>query len=194
MNGALEKGIIDNKLKEYLIVKKTVTPVLYLLPKIHKLLVDPPCRPIVSGRDSIFNHASIFLDKVLRYFATGASSFVRDTDDFLLKLQQVRLTSNIIFASFDVVSLYTSIDIMEGVQAVHKVLTRTSYTSEGKEFLIELLMMILTCNYLSFNDSFYLQCRGTAMGAHLCQYIFGNHGAGPVFPTTLDMSYGGGGT
>lgn len=34
-------------------------------------------------------------------------------------------------------------------------------------FLLELLTLILTCNYFSFNGKFYLQCRGTVMGANV---------------------------
>lgn len=34
---AISKGIVDSKLRELLIVKNPVTPILYLLPKIHSL-------------------------------------------------------------------------------------------------------------------------------------------------------------
>lgn len=38
-----QEGLIDSKLKEYLVVKKNPkTPELYLIPKIHKSLTDPP--------------------------------------------------------------------------------------------------------------------------------------------------------
>lgn len=46
-----QEGIIDQKLKEFLLVKHPVIPMLYLLPKIHKSLNKPPGCPIVSGRE-----------------------------------------------------------------------------------------------------------------------------------------------
>lgn len=79
---AVETGLIDKKLSDFLIVKNPITPALYLLPKIHKTLDKPPGRPIVSGRGSIFNHISIFLDKILRIHATSAKSFIRDCGFF----------------------------------------------------------------------------------------------------------------
>lgn len=69
-------------------------------------------------------------------------------------------------ASFDVVSLYTfSHD--GGVQAVSKALMSADLSNEGKEFLISLLLLVLTLNYFVFEDRFYLQMRGTAMGANM---------------------------
>ncbi|XP_040296015.1 uncharacterized protein LOC121007839 [Bufo bufo] len=52
---ALSAGIIDGGLSDFLEVAHPVTPVIYVLPKIHKTLIDPPGRPIVSGSDSIFS-------------------------------------------------------------------------------------------------------------------------------------------
>lgn len=44
---AFENDIIDARLRQYLILKNPVTPILYLLPKIHKSLSEPPGRPII---------------------------------------------------------------------------------------------------------------------------------------------------
>lgn len=68
----------------------------------------------------MFNRASVFLDRALRHFATEVPPFIQDTNDFSQKLKDVRIPSHTILASFDVVSVYTSIDIMEGVEAVKK--------------------------------------------------------------------------
>lgn len=43
--------LIDSSLKDFLIIKYTKVPALYLLPKIHKSLINSPGRPIVSGKD-----------------------------------------------------------------------------------------------------------------------------------------------
>lgn len=51
---AYEDGVIDDKLKDFLMVKNLITPVLYLLPKIHKTLMNPPGRPFVSQVEGSF--------------------------------------------------------------------------------------------------------------------------------------------
>lgn len=56
---------------------------------------------------------------------------------------------------------------MEGIQPVKKALTKTDFSVEGKDFLVELLFWILTCNYLMSGNNFYLQCHGTAMGSNM---------------------------
>lgn len=75
----------------------------------------------MSGRDSFFIHASIFLDRLLRHFATDALSF-------LTKLGEVRVPSNVLLVSFDAVSLYTPIDIMEGVPTAQGALYKTAFS------------------------------------------------------------------
>lgn len=172
--------LIDDKLRTFLIVLNPITPVLYLLPKIHKTLVDPPGRPIVSGRGSLFNHVSIFLDKILCEFVTQAPSYIRDTNDFLKRLKSVQVPTNMVLASFDITSLYTSTDITEGIEAIRRTLMSTQYTERGRAFIIELLYFVLTRNYFKFEEGFYLQRRGTAMGANVAP-SFAN-----IFVTTLE--------
>lgn len=47
-------------------------------------------------------------------------------------------------ASFDIVSLYTSISHNGGMQAVKKALANMEYTNNGKEFVLSLLWLVLT--------------------------------------------------
>lgn len=76
----------------------------------------------MSGRESIYSQASIFLDHVLRRFAIKTSSYIRNTNDFLEKRKTVELPTNVILASFDVIIVYMSIDVQEGSDAVRHVL------------------------------------------------------------------------
>ncbi|KAJ7320480.1 hypothetical protein JRQ81_019991 [Phrynocephalus forsythii] len=59
-----------------------------LLPKIHKQ--GNPGRPIVSSITTITVGVSGYLDNVLKPYATKAPSYVRDTTDFLRKLQSIQ--------------------------------------------------------------------------------------------------------
>ncbi|XP_068135642.1 uncharacterized protein [Hyperolius riggenbachi] len=60
---ANEVGIITNQLYNFLLSPFPLTPLFYILPKIHKTLVDPPGRPIVAGTNSVFQPLAILLDQ-----------------------------------------------------------------------------------------------------------------------------------
>ncbi|XP_073442412.1 uncharacterized protein [Dendrobates tinctorius] len=53
LEDAFQQGFISKEIKEGLIPASPRTPCLYLLPKVHKDLVSPPGRPIVSGNGSL---------------------------------------------------------------------------------------------------------------------------------------------
>lgn len=69
--------------------------------------------------------------------------------------------------SFDVISLYTSIEHEFGIGCVGRALNNTLFSDQSKEFLIGLLEIILTCNYFRFEGEFFIQQKGTAMGSNV---------------------------
>lgn len=162
LDGAIEKNIIGTNLAQYLKVDQPRTPLLYLLPKIHKSLHKPSGRPIVS-----YNNISIFLDRILREFVLTSKSYIQDTTDFINKISELLIPDDALLVSFDVTSLYTSIDHNRGLEAVKRALTKSEWSLEARDLILELLKINLTCNYFTFNDKFYLQVRGTAMGANV---------------------------
>ncbi|CAJ0933349.1 unnamed protein product, partial [Ranitomeya imitator] len=117
---ALDSCVIDKDLYEFLFEENPRTPVLYIFPKIPKTLINPPGRPIVSGVGSIFNKMGIFFDRIFNPMVRECKSYIRDTTDFLRKLEALQFEGDVILASFDVVSLYTSIDHEQGLKAVGK--------------------------------------------------------------------------
>ncbi|XP_075684577.1 uncharacterized protein LOC142652784 [Rhinoderma darwinii] len=167
LSEAYHAGIIDRDLLEFMTVRHPVVPVLYCLPKIHKSMVHPPGRSIISGCGSIFSPIAIFLDKILRNFAINAKSYIQDTTDFLTKLDEVQLEGDCILVSFDVCSLYTSINHTRGLRTVSEALQQSNYTHECINLLMCLLEIVLTENYFLYGDYFYAQKRGTAMGSNV---------------------------
>jgi hypothetical protein len=68
--------------------------------------------------------------------------------------------------SFDIVSMYINIPIMEVKNIIKVVLDRDHYTKyEDKKELLNRINTILEQNYVIFNDHFYKQNEGLAMGA-----------------------------
>ncbi|CAJ0954326.1 unnamed protein product [Ranitomeya imitator] len=167
IDDSLNNGLIDQKLSEFLFVNSPITPVLYTLPKIHKDLLNPPGRPIVSGRGSMCNKVSIFLDKILRVFSTSAGSYIRDTNDFLEKLNTISVCASTFLVSFDVVSLYTSIEHERGLDAVCVALSGSDVSPDCAQLVLRLLEFILRRNFFLFGDDYYQQLRGTAMGSNV---------------------------
>ncbi|CAJ0944644.1 unnamed protein product [Ranitomeya imitator] len=84
-----DKGMIDVKLSEYLMNTQPMTPVFYILPKVHKDLMNPPGRPIVASTNSLLSPLAITLDRILTPLLHNISSYLKDTTDFLSKLHAI---------------------------------------------------------------------------------------------------------
>uniref|UniRef100_A0A452HSB8 Reverse transcriptase domain-containing protein n=1 Tax=Gopherus agassizii TaxID=38772 RepID=A0A452HSB8_9SAUR len=127
----------------------------YLLPKIHK--PGNPGRPIISGIGTLTEGLSGYMDSLLRPYATSTPSYLRDTTDFLRKLQCIGdLPENTILATMDVEALYTNIPHTDGIQAVRN----TIPDDATAQLAAELCAFILTHNYFKFDDNIYLQISG----------------------------------
>ncbi|CAM4539213.1 unnamed protein product [Lepidochelys kempii] len=136
--------------------------IFYLLPKIHK--PGNPGRPIISGIGTLTAGLSGYVDSLLRPYATSTPSYLRDTTDFLRKLQSIGdLPENTILATMDVEALYTNIPHKDGPEAV-----RNSIPDNVTANLVaELCDFVLNHNYFTFGDNVYLQISGTAMGTRM---------------------------
>ncbi|CAJ0933296.1 unnamed protein product [Ranitomeya imitator] len=163
------KGIIDTKLGEFLIKQYPVIPVFYTLPKIHKHPSKPPGRPIVASTESLLSPLAITLEKILSPLVPKIKSYLKDTTDFLISLKNVRkLPSNCLLVTMDVNSLYTSIRHSDGIESVMSFLSRhTTFSDLQLKFCKDLLTMVLTRNFFIFEDQFFIQKRGTAMGSNM---------------------------
>ena len=141
----------------------------YILPKIHKH--GNPGRPIVSSNGHPTERISQFVDYYLKPLVHKTASFIKDTTHFLNgKLDQLGpLPSNAILVTLDVSSLYTNIPHNEGIDACrHYLNTRDQSTSTVRtETPCDLIRMILTMNSFEFNNTFYMQTHGTAMGTRM---------------------------
>ena len=101
--------------------------------------------------------------------------------DSLYILQAIeieRFPTDYLLVTFEVESLYPDIPTQEGILALRDMLlhnTSILFSPEDVEFLVSVAELVLKWNFLEFNDSFYQQIRGTAMGnnfAVVYDYIF----------------------
>ena len=114
---------LEQEIAKLLKPVKSRTPIFYMLPKIHK--VNNPGRPVVSSVTSHTEKLSAYVDEFLRPLARKLQSYIRDTSDFITQLRVLgQLPARCYLATLDVSSLYTNVDIDEGLTIVERKQTR----------------------------------------------------------------------
>ncbi|XP_058865981.1 uncharacterized protein LOC131708063 [Acipenser ruthenus] len=164
--------IITRKQAHYL--KGADTPrarIFYMLPKIHKSPETwtiphtiPPGRPIVSDCNSESYRIAEYIDHFLNPLSTKHTSYLKDTYDFIDKIKTLKLPETAFLFTIDIDSLYTNIETNTGIAAIRKCLNLNPDPTRPDEELIKLLEISLTKNDFEFDNQFYLQTKGTAMG------------------------------
>lgn len=141
----------------------------YMLPKIHKPQEKwnnntPPGRPIVSDCSSESYGVAEYIDSFLTPLSNRHPSYLKDTTDFINKLDQTIINEECKLFTMDVGSLYTNIETPLGLKAVKKWFQKYPDPNRPEEELLKLLEISLTKNDFIFDDKVYLQVKGTAMG------------------------------
>ena len=168
------KHTCKDKLPESLMKELTPTnsrtPVFYGLPKNHK--ADVPLRPIVSTCGGPTEKTSWLLERILNQLLDKIPAHLRNTEEYLKRLKDKypdhQLPPNAIVFSIDVVNLYGSIPLTEGVSAVDEMLKE--YKDEidlcglSTDDVTSLLTHCLENNTFRFDDDHYKQQVGIAMG------------------------------
>ena len=160
-----DRGDIDEKTLEYLMVNNPRLGRFYLLPKIHKRLNSVPGRPVISNCGFFTENISEFLDFHLQPLAKKVKSYIKDTNHFLQKIHNLgELPEDAILCTVDVVGLYPSIPHEEGLEALREALERQEDKAISTDSLTELAHLVLKKNFFELNGDFYQQLRGTAIG------------------------------
>lgn len=166
------KKFINAKQKKYLIGKDPPRPRrFYTLPKIHKNPKEwkkpfqiPPGRPIVSDCDSESYYTAEYLDFFLNPLSITHPSYIKDTYDFIDKIRKLIIPKEALLFTMDVNSLYTNIEIKEGIKTIEEKLAQNPDGKRPDKELLQLLEINLTRNDFEYNGELYLQIKGTAMG------------------------------
>ena len=164
-----QEGHIDKPTAEYLLPPPMVrTQEMYFLKKIHK---NPPsARPIVSGCSGPTERISVYLDHWLQPLAKSLPSYIKDTKEFIKYIESTKLPKDCILCTLDVSSLYTNIPTEDGIHATLQAIENWEDKDPScppTSWLKKLLELILYKNVFRFNDNFYIQKQGTAMGTRM---------------------------
>ena len=99
-------------------------------------------------------------------------TFVQSSREVVQRLETIKPPEYYQLIEADVDNLYPSINIDDGLQALHAFLTNL-YTipDDNITFIVKLTKWVLTNNYLEFGGLYYRQISGTAMGTP-CAVVF----------------------
>lgn len=164
INELYNNSIISNRISESLKIKHPISPKIYGLPKLHKTGI--PLRPIVSTIDSPAYNISKFCCNILKQLTVNSEYNVKNSYEFKKHIDNIILNDNDILVSFDVVSLFTNIP----VNIAKEIIIEQWPDIENKtdidlEYFLKLFdIAIVHNNYFQFNDKFYKQKNGLAMG------------------------------
>ena len=117
----LDGHISEKEMKYFMYKHKNVTILgkLYLLPKIQKRLCHVPRRPVILNCGTPTEKISEFLDHDLLLIIQERWSYIKDTKDFLKKVQNMgKIPQNSILVTADVAGFYPSIPHNAGLKAL----------------------------------------------------------------------------
>ena len=99
-------------------------------------------------------------------------TYIKDTSDFIRKIEEIKVQKNALIITLDYESMYTNIVHEEAVEAVRKTLANNSSKHvivngarrPSIDSFCKLIELAVKCNNFKFNGENYYQCRGVAMG------------------------------
>ena len=142
---------------------------MYGFPKVHK--VGIPLRPIVSAIGSPTYQLAKELCRILSPIVGKSNSYIRNSSRFVEKISEIQLQELDRLVSFDVKNLFTMVPIDDSLRIIHDRLIVDDTLDERTTFTIdeicELTNLCLRSTFFRFNDCYYEQKDGTAMGSPL---------------------------
>ena len=162
--------LIDLSLKRKLQVSNPSLPKLYALPKIHK--PDKSMRPIVSAVGSPTYNLAKWLSREFENLPDHEPSFsVKNNIEFINKIKDITLHEGEILVSFDVSSLFPSVPIPHTLGYLKELLNANGLDNKTVIEYIELTSLCMKQNCFQFNNNFFEQREGTAMGNPLSPFL-----------------------
>ena len=142
-------------------------------PKIHK--PDIPLKPTVSSCGSVTYGVAKELAKLFKPLVGKFPHHINSTHDFVEQVKQLTLLAEDCFSSYDVSALFTSVP-MDPALWVIKDLLEKDPTLKDRTVLtvndsIQLLKFCLKNTHFSFQDPFYEQVEGAAMGSPISPIV-----------------------
>ena len=161
-----QQHIISRATAKSLTPSGSCIPKLYGLPKTHKEGV--PLRPILSMVNTPTHRLAQWLAQLLQPVRDAVSVFnVQDSFDFVNCVRSIDI-SNSFLCSFDAVSLFTNVPLEETISYINTICDHFCIQLPiNFDFLRSLILLCTQNIQFSFNQNFYFQKDGVAMGSPL---------------------------
>ena len=134
-----------------------------ILPKLHKNKFG--IRPIINCKNHPTSRLCKLIELILSPFVKKFDSYIQDSQNLLQKVDTLQLPPDCILLSSDFESLYTNIDLnialINITEFAKDKLDKDHINTKGFHDILEL---ILFNNVFSFENKYYIQIRGIAMG------------------------------
>ena len=164
-NGNLNKNAAT-KLKTH----NALPPKIYGLPKLHK--INHPLRPIVSCIQSPFYNIAKYLTDILKNIVNKTETYTKDSWTFKTFINQITIPDNYTLISLDVISLYTNTPIDLAIEIItNKWTDIQQHTTLNLQQFTHAVKLTLNSTYFQYNEKFYQQIYGCAMGNPISSVI-----------------------
>ena len=151
-------------------------PRFYGQTKIHK--PGAPIRPIVSYSGSLLYNLNKYIANILKAYVKDENNNAKNSTTFSNYIGNVPIEDDDIMVSFDVTSLYKNIPIIDMLNIIKDYVNNddqfTRKTAIPQDKFLDLVHLVLTTTWYTFNSQFYQQTDGVTMG-------------GPASPTTAEI-------
>lgn len=168
-----EKGELNENLYRQIYPTTESPPKFYGLPKIHK--ANTPLRPIVSSIDSITYNCAKYLAEILAPLAGKTEHHIKNSQHLSEIIKTLHIEDDEILHSYDVSALFTSVPVDKALVVISERLrtdtTLHARTTLSPDSIVQLLSECLNCTYFCFNEQFYVQIHGAAMGSPVSPLI-----------------------
>ena len=178
------EGNLDNNTYKYLIEGNATNfgvGYMHILPKIHRLDqsviqniskngfnidgIVPPGRPIISQIGTATEYIGRYIDHFLVPIVQKQHTYIRDTSDFITKIEKIKPLPDCLLCNFDISSMFTNCPINELL--AYDMFDKSEFTipCPPTDDLVNLLRFIIENNIFNFNGELFQQKIGAAIGA-----------------------------
>jgi len=163
----LESKEISNKLFDALKSNNLKLGSFRTLPKLHKKKFS--LRPIISYQKHITSLICVLIDCIIRPYVSNSETYIKDSQDFINKTKDLVVSLESIIGAGDFDSLYSNIEHSECLHNFKTFFKDKIDIQKNKHLslvaFMRFLKFLLDNNYFTFNNKFYRQILGIAMGS-----------------------------
>ena len=162
-----KEGLLDGRTYKFLYPTAERPPMFYGLPKINKS--NCPLRPIVYSIGSVTYNLAKWVNDIIKPLVGNTDRHIKNTQDFVQKVKDLKLEPGEVMVSFDVTALFTCVPTQSACEVIEECLlgdpSLHDCTNLSPNQIAELLKFCLDQTYFVFQEKYYRQTHGTAMGS-----------------------------